>query len=75
MLGRLKMTIGDCVQSYYNIAKSVFSGGGKGKRTAWSLGVAQYNAHKFEDAVKELVKTHLGDPEAPMLDPNPTCKV
>ncbi|KAK7687056.1 hypothetical protein QCA50_009556 [Cerrena zonata] len=56
MLGRLEMSIHQCIGTYRTMSAKIF-----GKRKGdW------YDHHVLEDAVKDLVKRYLGNPEEPM---------
>jgi hypothetical protein len=79
MLGRLHMSIDECEAAYDAISKKVF-----GTKAGWVIreewqaftaGSYLYESGPLEEAIKELVKTHLGDPNAPMKEANPACKV
>ncbi|KAG5654012.1 hypothetical protein H0H81_008321 [Sphagnurus paluster] len=77
MLGRLQMTISECIQAYEALSSSIFSGNiiqrtfNKTRTGYW------YTADKFEKDVKALIKKKTGDENALMRDPDPNnkCKV
>jgi hypothetical protein len=60
MLGRLRMSVSDCIEAYANLARNVF---GK-PRSAYQLlalaGKSMYHKHPLEAALKELVKEMAG---------------
>ncbi|KAK6495233.1 hypothetical protein TWF481_003259 [Arthrobotrys musiformis] len=77
MLGRLKMSLEECIQAYQVVMKKVFPEGFfKMFSSALSSGT-RYSAKPLEDAIKDFVRQKLGDPDAKLLDPNPKnkCKI
>ncbi|KAK6524472.1 hypothetical protein TWF281_011380 [Arthrobotrys megalospora] len=78
MLGRLKMTLEECIAAYLSVMGKVFPKGAWYSKTvnlAWSGNY--YDEKPLENAIKEIVGQKLGDPEAQLLDTNPesTCKI
>jgi hypothetical protein len=75
MLGRLRMTIQECIKTFFEVAKKTFSGDGLSK--AWNLvtGGVRYNEKAFENALKAMVKDKLGDENSPLRSPGSGCKV
>ena len=67
MLGRLKMSISECITAYYRLAGTIFK---EKEYSGW------YDPTILEQAVKDIVHNHLGDENAPMMSPqNDRCKV
>lgn len=74
MLGRLKMSIQDCIDSYNQVMKQVFPSVASG---AWNaLGLNRYKASDLEKAIRAVVLKKLGNEEALLYDSsdNP-CKM
>jgi patatin-like phospholipase/acyl hydrolase len=76
MLGRLRMTVDDCIDAYVDLSREIF-----GKRNSFALlrrlgGWAQYSAHLLEEKMKNIIKSKLGDADAKMKDPlrNRCCR-
>jgi hypothetical protein len=67
MLGRLKMTVPECIAKYTQLAADVFS------HKNW-LG-SKYDADRLATAIKGAVKEKLKDENAIMLDDKGACKV
>ncbi|RDB25621.1 Calcium-independent phospholipase A2-gamma [Hypsizygus marmoreus] len=76
MLGRLQMTVPECIQAYTRIAAQIFSANAVQKIWNYSKTGAYYTKDNFEKGLKSMIK-HTGDEDAPMLDPDTTnqCKV
>ncbi|KAG6889009.1 hypothetical protein C0995_004477 [Termitomyces sp. Mi166 len=77
MLGRLQMTIPECIEVYESLASAIFSADLAEKTLNLSTTGAYYKADNFEEGLKKLIKEKTGDENASMLDPDPTnkCKV
>lgn len=74
MLGRLKMSIKECIDNYNEVMVKVFP---KVVSGAWNAGGgSRYEASKLEKAIREVVKKQLGNEEALLFDSsdNP-CKM
>ncbi|CZR57037.1 uncharacterized protein PAC_06926 [Phialocephala subalpina] len=74
MLGRLKMSIKECIDNYNEVMVKVFP---KVVSGAWNAGGgSRYEASKLEKAIREVVKKQLGNEEALLFDSsdNP-CKI
>ncbi|KAI0269329.1 acyl transferase/acyl hydrolase/lysophospholipase [Gloeopeniophorella convolvens] len=61
MLGRLRMTIDEAIQSYAKLAQDVFSEVKRGRSE-------RFKAHKLEHFIKEMVRIHTGDANSRMMD-------
>ncbi|KAK0713548.1 acyl transferase/acyl hydrolase/lysophospholipase [Lasiosphaeria miniovina] len=86
MLGRMKMSVSECIQAYTEFMNVVFPPRSKlgsltaGLKSAWSGN--KWKAEPLVDVIKRLIKAKLGDPEKLLLfdpaaaatDDNP-CKV
>ena len=63
MLGRLRMSIEDCIQVYSRLGEKVF---GQQQSPPHR---ERFDAQKLEDAIQEIVEAHTGQRNAPLLDP------
>lgn len=62
MLGRLKMTVEECIDAYLELGKIVFKDSNPyTKRT-------QYDARVLESCIANVVKKKTGDEKTPFLD-------
>ncbi|KAG6865002.1 hypothetical protein C0991_005690 [Blastosporella zonata] len=77
MLGRLKMTIPECITLYTSLASDIFSANFLQRTKNIAMTGAYYTADNFEKGLKQIIKEKTGDENASMLDPDPTnkCKV
>jgi hypothetical protein len=77
MLGRLKMTIPECIDVYTNLASQIFSANSVQKAWNFANTGAYYTKDNFEKTLKSLIAQKTGNENAPMLDPdaNNPCKV
>lgn len=75
MLGRLKMSVGDCIDAYVLLSKRVFR---KTRHRVTIKGQVQgrFNAEELARAIKEVVKQQGLKEDALLRDePNAPCKV
>lgn len=76
MLGRLQMSVTECIAAYEQMAKRIFDRNELAKKGSLALTGAQFDHAQLEAAIKEIVQKQLGDPEASMLDTRSNaCKV
>ncbi|KAG6848538.1 hypothetical protein H0H93_016158 [Arthromyces matolae] len=77
MLGRLQMTIPECINLYTSLASDIFSANLPQRTWNFSKSGAYYKPDKFEQGLKKIIKERTGDENASMLDPDTTnkCKV
>ena len=75
MLGRLRMTVDECIATYNELAGEIFGSTVFAKIDNASDTGARYSAKALENAVKKIVKRKTGDPDAPMRDPDGDCQV
>jgi len=68
LLGRLKLSVPEAMEAYRSLAKNVF-----GEKKRFSDG--KFNEKALEQAIKDTVKTKLGDSEERMLDPESGAEV
>lgn len=78
MLGRLRMTIPECIEIFKHISKSVFGDNpGYLRRAAKQVaGKPFFSAQALEKAIKELLTARGIDPDTLFKESDdPTCKV
>ena len=69
LLGRLRMSIDDAIDSYVNLSKRVFSAKQIGED-------GKFNAKTFDEAIVEIIESITQNPHEPLLDQRPnSCKV
>ncbi|KAH6902483.1 acyl transferase/acyl hydrolase/lysophospholipase [Coprinopsis sp. MPI-PUGE-AT-0042] len=72
MLGRLRMSIDECEKAYDTISKNVYGTKSgwfvRGEKSAFTLGSYIYEAGPLKEAIKEIVKDRLGNPNAFMKE-------
>lgn len=76
MLGRLRMTIDECLQKYGDFMNEIFHSehGKVGKLASLALHGSYYQAHELEKVIKGLLVSQNFDPEAPLLEDPRTYK-
>lgn len=76
MLGRLRMSITECIAAYEQMAKRIFDRNEILKKGSLALTGAQFDHVQLEKAVKEIVQKYTGNPDAEMYDSRDNaCKV
>jgi len=80
MLGRLQMSIDQCIQVYSKMSEDIFTAKIRilGKKVDALRGKPWFDAAKLEVALRKVTKTHCGDETASLInstDINPKCKV
>ncbi|KAH0370527.1 hypothetical protein KCU65_g2571, partial [Aureobasidium melanogenum] len=77
MLGRLEMTVDECITKYQDFMTKVFTISWlKRKAAEWHVGGDKYDAEILESCIKDVVKEKLGDENAMLLDNREgACKV
>lgn len=77
MLGRLRMTVDDCIQKYHDFMVQVFNKGFVEKRADFLVNGVFYDEGVLEGLIKQLVQEKTGDSEAKLLEEGgePACKV
>lgn len=70
MLGRLHMTIDDCIASYAQFMEKIFKNehGKLGQAASLVFHGAKFGSEDLEDVVKQIVGERLGDKNALLLD-------
>ncbi|KAJ5174317.1 uncharacterized protein N7482_000194 [Penicillium canariense] len=76
MLGRLQMSVAECITQYDNVMKEVFPETGDIKK-AFNLATQGefYDSSNLESIIKKLIKDKLGDSEVDLLDEKGACKI
>jgi len=71
MLGRLRMTIDQVIESYTKLASKIFAAGLLSKIGSGATTGARFSAENLENAIKEVVALYSGNnnKDAPMRDP------
>ena len=69
MLGRLQMTIDECIDQYKKVMGKVFPEGAW-KKTRFATKGEFYDEKPLEQAIKDIVKLKLGSEDAMLHDPN-----
>jgi hypothetical protein len=76
MLGRLHMTIDQCIEAYERLASQIFGDGALQKTADMITNGARYSASALESAIKEIVKQYTGNEDTLMRDNSEnSCKV
>jgi hypothetical protein len=75
MLGRLEMSVDECIERYKDLMEKVFATSWRNKVRTLTNG-AKYNETILESCIKQVVKEKLGDENAKFLDDREgACKV
>jgi hypothetical protein len=76
MLGRLQMSIDECIKDYEVVMKKVFPAG-TWKKWNFITGGEFYDEKPLENAIREIVNRKLKDPDAVLLekDESNPCKM
>ncbi|THY67593.1 hypothetical protein D6C94_10581 [Aureobasidium pullulans] len=75
MLGRLEMSVDECIEKYKDFMKKVFAVSWRNKVRTLTDG-AKYDETVLESCIKEVVKEKLGDEDAKLLDDREeACKI
>lgn len=74
MLGRLQMSIDECIQAYSDLSSKIFHNN-RGP-LAVAAGKSRYSPRVFETVIKEFIRDRTGDSDSlMMMETDPTCKV
>jgi len=63
MLGKLGMTVADCIQAYHNISKDIFGKKHLRGRATKGLMTAKYSGKGFREPVRQLMASKFGGEE------------
>ncbi|KAJ5689918.1 hypothetical protein N7462_004310 [Penicillium macrosclerotiorum] len=76
MLGRLKMSIKDCIDEYNKVMDQVFPPTDKyTKNIKLFKNGEYYDSSNLEKIIQDLIKRKLGDADASLLDESNPCKI
>jgi len=77
MLGRLQMSLDECIKDYETVMKEVFPAGYFKKGAHFITTGEIYDEKPLENAIREIVKRKLKDPNAILLekDESNPCKM
>jgi hypothetical protein len=75
MLGRLQMSVDECIQQYQSFMSKVFNKTKLGKYTSFAWNGEFYDAKLLESIIKDLIREKLGKDDVPLLDENDPCKM
>lgn len=77
MLGRLRMSVKECIKRYETLIGEVFPNSSWKRAGNWALHGEWYDASNLERVIKDLIREKLGDSEVRLLDKDETnpCKV
>ncbi|KAE8316851.1 acyl transferase/acyl hydrolase/lysophospholipase [Aspergillus transmontanensis] len=73
MLGRLRMSVDDCIKAYNEFMEQVF-GAGWWNKVKGVFGT-KYDASKLEKAMKTVIEKYAKNVDEPLLDEYSSCKV
>ena len=74
MLGRLKMTVEECIANYREFMTKVFGSGWLSKMNNWRKTGQFYDASILENVIKELLRK-FGKDDMLLYDKDSVCKV
>ncbi|PPQ86546.1 hypothetical protein CVT25_007204 [Psilocybe cyanescens] len=75
MLGRLRMSVDECIAAYEKLASKIFDAGIMSKIGNGASTGARFSSTVLEEAIKEVVKQTTGNADASMRDPKEGCAV
>ena len=75
MLGRLKMTVDECIEKYKGFMKKVFNAGIFGKKGHFIIHQEFYDAGVLEGVIKDLIRERIGKDDAELLNEADPCKM
>jgi hypothetical protein len=75
MLGRLQMSVDDCIDAYSNLSASVFRK--ESHRVGWKGNVkGRFSSNELENAIKHIIESQGLNQDAGLMDAeNAKCKV
>jgi hypothetical protein len=74
MLGRLRMSIVECITTYQELMPKVFGTGTVSKHIRFAAKGEFYDAKELENEIKRLIKEKLKDENVLLLDDSDPCK-
>ena len=79
MLGKMNMTVKQCIDHYYDLAKDIFGKPSIRGKLSWGLGKPRYRANSLEHCVGKLLGCQKLNAKMPMQGdmnaPHPACAV
>jgi len=75
MLGRLGMTVDECIKKYTDFSREVFKSSWLGKKGDFATKGSYYPAERIEKIVKDCVEEKTGNREEVLLRGDHKCKV
>jgi patatin-like phospholipase/acyl hydrolase len=67
MLGKLGMTVQQCIDAYYRLSERIFGRKHPRARLSGGLDAAKYSGSRLRDCVRELIHEHRSDEDLPMF--------
>ena len=80
MLGRLRMTLDDCLEAYLSLSERIFNPkrskiNALGKAKDFLLANGRFDSDELEIAIKEILKKNGCEETALFQEPDAVCKV
>jgi len=75
MLGRLKMSVSECIAEYEAFARKIFQTGFFGKKAHFVTSGTFYDGGILEGVIKDIIGRKIGNQDAKLLDEENNCKV
>ena len=75
MLGRLKMTVHECIEKYQGFMTKVLNAGRWGKNMQFVRKGEFYDASVLEGVIKDLIREKLGKNDVELLYEGDPCKM
>jgi patatin-like phospholipase/acyl hydrolase len=69
MLGRLRMSVDECIDTYIKLSRDIFAHEKSFKGVQRLAGGAVYSSSKMEAKIKAIIESKTGDANAKMKDP------
>ena len=69
MLGRLRMSVDECIEAYIKLSKEIFDDKKSFLEVRRLGGSAQYAASAMEEKMKDIIRSKTGDEDTKMGDP------
>jgi hypothetical protein len=66
MLGKLGMTIEQCIDAYYSLSATIFGSKYMRGRVSGGLVTAKYSGSRMRDCMRELIHKHRSNKDLPM---------
>jgi hypothetical protein len=66
MLGKLGMTVDQCIDAYYGLSATIFGSKHPRARVSGGLALAKYSGSRMRDCVRELIHHYRSNEDLPM---------